>query len=636
MKKPLLLTLLLSFLAGCVGPDVAMIPSDEKKPLTEIAAQQPDEPAVAEIGKRVLFYAAHSEGDAVKLADVLEKHPNLKVTLLFPPKYFNTEEPQPSIARFKVLQSSGQIEIALTLDNQPILPLLYELSLAGKNAANWRVGFSWPSDVGGQIALGLGAHQKRWGALPSGFYPPYLSLSPNVAAALKQFRFDWVLGKPGPAGGANYVGSTAFIAPVQPQAADVAELVEGVLAAKIVFVDGSMFETPAREVEFLTTLANAAEKTDPAAEWINAKAWVQEIQNADLLASPSALYEKDFSQWFLTERQRLAWVALSNARGVIEDYQNSGRANLKRLDAALEEMYSAESGDFLLALGQAKFVSVVSERSFLATLANVYRLCGQPVPPALNTWFNSARWKKAEAASAGNDERGPFYVDGTDSMKWNDAAGDEGNGERKLVYPLGKYAAGAFDLRSLRVSWDESTVKFAVDFGGIIDLSTNIVLPLTDIYLDVNKLSGAGAQDVIPGRRGGGIHRDAAWEYALAISPIHAVLYQAVPGGTPRVIERGVVSMSDGFTVSFPRAALRGNPKQWRLTAAVSGTESRKKEEISPVPVGQNATDRMFGGGPEKPSASYVDVLNEAENDQKPLLSGTGSDRFTLPFVEVP
>ncbi len=38
------------------------------------------------------------------------------------------------------------------------------------------------------------------------------------------------------------------------------------------------------------------------------------------------------------ERQRLAWVALSNARDVVEDYKNSGRANLKRLDAALEEM----------------------------------------------------------------------------------------------------------------------------------------------------------------------------------------------------------------------------------------------------------------------------------------------------------
>jgi hypothetical protein len=510
---------------------------------------------------------------------------------------------------------------------------LYELSLAGKDASGWNVGFSWPADVGGQIVVGSGVHQKRWGALPSGFYPPYLSLSSNVTNTIKQFRFDWVLGKPGTRSGAAYVGSTAFISPIKVEGADPVELAAHAREAGVALVDGTVFENPNREIEFLTALSTMSARTQPATVWLTAREWVAAIDDADLLPSSSQIYERDYSKWVLSERQRLAWVALADAREVIEDYQNSGRANLKRLDAALEEMYSAEGGEFLFALGQNKFISVVSERSFLATVANVYRLCGVQIPNGLSSWFTNARWKKTEP-SAGSGEQGPFYVDGTDSMTWNDPVADEG-GERKLIYPVGKYPPGAFDLRGVRVSWDDSDVKFSVILGAMADPGANLVLPLVDIYVDVNKLSGAGAQDVIPGRRGGSISREAAWEYALALSPMGAVLYQGVPGGAPRTVQpTSVVVDGNQLTVSLPRTALRGNPKQWQLTVTLSGTESRKIGDFTPVAVQQNANDHAFGGGADRPSASFVDLLAETPAEQKVLLSGSGSDRFALPSVE--
>jgi hypothetical protein len=616
---------------------VSLIPNDEKNPLPEKTLQAIAEPAVTptpvHTGPRVLFYMAHSEGDAQKLAQTLEKSPSLKTTIIFPPKYFSQEEPSPALPRFKVLQSSGQIEIALTLENQPNLPLLYELSLGGKQALAWKIGFSWPDDVGGQIALGSGLHQKRWSVLPSGFYPPYLILSPNVANVIKQFRFDWVLGKPGSTSGATYVGSVAYISPVKIEAESPSEAVQGVLANRLSFVDSAMWDNPTQETEFLEMLATKI-STQSADGFITAREWVSTIENTDFLADPSQVYERDYSKWFVSERQRMAWIALANARDVIETYQNSGRANLKRLDAALEEMYSAENGDFLLSLGQDKFISVVAERSFLATVGNVYRLCGVQVPANLNTWFSNVRIRKTDVVNSGAGVAGPFYVDGPDRMTWNDLNGDEGNADHKLIYPVGKYAPGSFDLKTLLVRWDDSDVTFEITFGGSPDLEKQVVLPVTDIYIDVNGLSGAGSQDVLPGRRGGAIGRDAAWEYAISMTPIHSVLFQPVPGGAPRVLQRMGVSMQGPLVVTFPRSILRGNPKQWRLTVGVSGTDIRKWEDSTSVQVLPSASDHGFGGSAGRTGASFVDLLSDSDKDQNPLMGVSGTDRFSLPWVK--
>lgn len=609
-----------------------VIPEDEKK---EIIGTAP-ETAPAQSGRKVLFYVVHSEGDPEKLVEFLEATPNFHPTLIFPAGYFSSEQSTATISRFKTLRNSGQIEIALTLSNQPILPLIADLTNEAKKAAGWKVNFSWPADVGGQIARGSGMHQKRWGVLPSGFYPPYLSLSATAADLVKQFRFDWVLAKPGTEPGAAYVGSTAFIVPILAQGDTDDEIVDQAMAARLSLVDSNNFETPRREVEFLKLLAQKSAGWSTPIEWTLAKTWATEISKDDLLPSNASIYEKDYSAWVASDRQRLAWMALADARDVIETYKNSGRANLKRLDAALEEMYTAEAGDFLLSLGQSKFVSTLSERSFLATLANVYRLTGVEVPSGLNVWFSTARWKKT-AASSTTEGAGPFYVDGPDSMKWNDASGDEG-GEKSVVYPVGKYPAGSFDLRSFSVDSVDTDVRFSVTFGGTLNSNTHLVLPLVDVYVDVNRLSGAGSQDVLPGRRGGQVSRDAAWEYAIAFSPLGAALYQAVPGGSPRMINSKAVSTDAGgnkVMVSFPKSLLRGSPKQWRLTVGLSGSESRKiGQDFVSVPVLENAGDRNFGGAGVAASVSYVDLLAETTNEQRYLLAVPSTERFVLPWVE--
>ena len=85
-----------------------------------------------------LLLAPNPAGDPKALAAFLSAHPGIKLTLLFPPNYFDGAERKAAMKNFQVLQSSQQIEIGLTLENQPMLPLLADLSTAG---AKWNVEF---------------------------------------------------------------------------------------------------------------------------------------------------------------------------------------------------------------------------------------------------------------------------------------------------------------------------------------------------------------------------------------------------------------------------------------------------------------------------------------------------------------
>src|SRR5688572_578773 len=111
MNKRLLLLLLLPWGVGCV-PQPTKIPDDERKPISEMTLP---EVAAPESARKVLLYVVHSEGDAEKLIDLLEKSPTFRPTLIFPGGYFSNEQSTAAVARFKALQSAGRIEIALTL-----------------------------------------------------------------------------------------------------------------------------------------------------------------------------------------------------------------------------------------------------------------------------------------------------------------------------------------------------------------------------------------------------------------------------------------------------------------------------------------------------------------------------------------
>ena len=114
-----------------------------------------------------IFYVPHLEGDAAALVTTLTRAPQLKLTLVLPPRYFEPVPHREQLAGFRLLHSSGQIEIALTLENEPILPLLANFQQAFNGSSPWNFNFAWIDDVTAQIAR----YREVVGpiALPDGF-----------------------------------------------------------------------------------------------------------------------------------------------------------------------------------------------------------------------------------------------------------------------------------------------------------------------------------------------------------------------------------------------------------------------------------------------------------------------------------
>src|SRR5262245_9987401 len=81
-----------------------------------------------EIKSHAIVLTLDPDADGAYLLDKLESDLELKLTIIFPAGYFDTKERAMLIPRFSALQTSQQIDVALTLDNEPNLPLIADLS----------------------------------------------------------------------------------------------------------------------------------------------------------------------------------------------------------------------------------------------------------------------------------------------------------------------------------------------------------------------------------------------------------------------------------------------------------------------------------------------------------------------------
>jgi hypothetical protein len=579
---------------------------------------EPVEAPPLELEAATIFLLVHPDGDASKLSAVLRSHPSLHLALVFPPRYFERPARKHAIDAFRALNSTGTIEIVLTLDNEPILPLLGDLELATAGATDWDVKFAWPRDIGAQIARGSARFQTLWLSLPRGFFPPYAGVSPAVLDAAQKFRLAWVVGAPADNAGIRPSGATSLLAPGRladvaistfTLSADLETVAEKAVKRGIGMVDATAWP-PQAELLFIEKLA-ALQAAGRGPELVTPSQFVERF--GELAALPEAEKEgsDDYSAWVRTPAQKAAWDALARARRVLEDYKNSGRANLQRLDAAQEEVYSAESGPFLLALGQTQVSLAANQRTFVATLANVYRLCDLPVPDDLNSIFNSAG--KARDADSMGSASAPFFEGGDHRLSWNDPADDD-VGAGAYEYPAGKYAKGSFDLRQFRVVWSDTMVTFSAVFGAASDLGAVRIAPLVDVYLDVNRLPDAGSVHLLKGRGQSRLERESAWEYGVAFGPSSAALYQSVPGGDARrlsALDSSWKPDTNTVNVSVPRGSLRGDPSQWRFTVLVMGSASSNgTHELEPAPVLARPSERSFGGAHSgRESPPFIDLL---------------------------
>jgi len=91
---------------------------------------------------------------------------------------------------------SGQIEISTTAFYHPILPLLYDTSIAKQANPKTvlpKIKFSWPQDAKSQIDDGVEFHALRFGAPPTGMWPSEESVSEHILPFIMQAGVKWIV-----------------------------------------------------------------------------------------------------------------------------------------------------------------------------------------------------------------------------------------------------------------------------------------------------------------------------------------------------------------------------------------------------------------------------------------------------------
>lgn len=633
--KPTLL--LLVGLTGCLGP----VPR-RGKPLPEVVPTAPEvlplpgpvEVPVLKKARVVAIWSPGANTDVLGAAQYLAERPGMKVTALFPEHFFGDDEKSKRAkALFQTLVSSKQVEVVLTLPEQPVLPLVMDTANARVSSPTVTAlppPFAWPEDVVEQISLARDGYRRRWRVPPTGMKLPWgVVLGPEFPLIAK-FKIGWtLLSSSGPAPSLIEGFKVPVLRPgLFPSLAAARKEWFASQAQAVLLASGTVGPIQMAAVEELGAFELLAGSTG-SWDW----AFLSDVVKDGLLAlGREKAPPVDFSPWIGDEEENRAWELLGIARRSVNEYQNSGSANLKSLDLAKRTIHSAESGTFFDHFGTERDAGHSDDvrRDFTATLAQVYQILGQSAPPEIRQGFS----RKGSVIVGGEEPVGVFERDGS-ILRWRDALHDD-RGPGDYFYPTGpQFPAGAWDLLRFEIRPKETELTFVFDFAALANPGhspSGFSLPLVDLYIDINQSPGAGAQEFLSGRPGMAEAAD-AWEYALSADGWGARFFQYVPGQGPRSVAIfTVVKSSDtAFEVTVPRRYFRGDPDSWGYAVAVMG----RSASGAPMAVKEEPGPDNFGGsvaGREAPP--YIDLLVPEGQSQRRILGAykSGQD-ITLPFV---
>lgn len=600
----------------------------------EVPVEIPAEIPAVPKGRVAALWVPTSKSDPLESAQYLAQRPWLKVTVIFPDHFFGDDEKSKQAkSLFQTLVSSKQAEVVLTLPDQPVLPLVMDTTHAKASTPTVRglpTVFAWPEDVVDHMGLARDAHRRRWRTPPTGMALPWgIALGPEFPL-LTKMKIEWaVVASSGPAPAWIDGFAIPVLRPGQfpLTVADREKWDLGSVRA-LLLSTGTVGPIQVGRIDELGAFELLVGST-PGWEW----AFLSDVIKDGL---PLLRREKapsvDFSPWIGDEEENRAWDLLGIARRSVNDYQNSGSANLKSLDLAKRTIYSAENGTFFDLFGAEKEGNRGGDvhREFTATLAQVYSILGISVPPEIRQGFS----RSGAAVSGGEDPSGFFEREGS-VLRWRDTLNDD-RGPGDYYYPTGpQFPTGAWDLLRFEVQPTNADLRFVFEFTSLPNPGrgpNGFSLPLVDLYIDINHSFGAGSQEFLPGRPGMAEAAD-AWEYAVSADGWGARLFQFVPGQGPRVAATFAVAKTSGteFAFTIPRRYFRGDPESWGYAVTVMGRSAGG----TPMPVESEPGPDHFGGGvPGKAAPPYVDVLVPGSLSQRRILGAykSGQD-ITIPFV---
>jgi len=620
--------------AGCLGPRVAYPPV----PPPPVAGRAPVPPVapipIVSTGAAVpVFWSIRPGRPPMEIANFFVAHPRAHAGIIFPDRFF-ADDGASHQAKDLLAQAvaRGQIEILLQLPSRPVLALIDDSDRAklSTGTAVLPPRYHWPADVADQAVQAKSLYRRRWRVNPAVLEIPWGAAVGPELEPLSRMGLKWFYagskGRPGvyDAGGATIVVGAPF-----PAKSAARRVWPGDLLVPDEHLPRFRASVQVETTEELSALDAVAE----------ARGWRMMTPSEAAAYYPRPVEKwtpSDLSPWIGGSEANRAWQLLGLTRQAVEDFKNSGRADVKTLDRAVREIYGIESGTAFLELGAGAAPARVTEakREFLASLEQVFRFLGIPAPPSVRQGFSGG-------GEASGGETGGFLVrkERGSLVVRDDAKDDRGPGD--YFYPTGSaIPTGAWDLRSFRVTPSSTDVTFQWELAALANPGRapyGFSLELIDTYIDINHLPGAGSEALLPGRPGVAEPQD-AWEYALSVDGWGARLYQPAQGGGPlRMAVFPVKLIPPGtLEVAVPRKDLRGEPLDWGFAVVVMGRSpsSSGGSEPAPMPVKEQPGPDNFGGAmPGRSAPPFLDLLTEGSVQNEVLDAYKQGRDVVLPFV---
>ena len=445
--------------------------------------------------------------------------------------------------------AEGRVELAARLEGDPFLPLV-----GGGDAARAQGALEQAAESREELA-------EKLGAPPAGVVPGAGWLDAALAGALGASGAEWVLAGPYVEGEKPWAAAGRAV--LVPARRLPAEPDDSWSAAGAAVYD----ESASTSSVFLAKLAELPGSSKPD-DWALAGELARSRrEGASAVSSVGAWPSWEPESAKLPPEDPDAERALrayAEAEKALDRYRDSGLADLPTLESATALLRKAQAARFFRP-GAGGLTKELRSR-----LNAVYRKIKQQPPDAL--------FAGAEASTAADDD-GPTGVRTAKGPGWLElkspsgslalapstgtVAVSTGTAAKQPSIKDGGRDADPWRLLSLRVEWDASELRLALRLAGSPVAAP--IRPRYSLYMDLNRVLGAGRTSLLDGRGLAVPARD-AWELALVILGTEAKLYRAGGGAEPEEaasLKADWDEKTRELRVALPRERVRGSPDRW-------------------------------------------------------------------------
>jgi len=420
------------FLLGCAGVS---------PPIEREAGTVPAKPA--EAPKELLYLALIWDGEITRLGEanseaitnllaLLKRYPQIHMTFNLSPEMIECMN-SADLDIFRQLQDIGQIAAVMVPSGRPILPLLYDTDLASASMPVTPLPtkkYRHPEDVRASIMRGASSYRNCFGKFPKGIWPPEGAVAQEILEVVSDYPLEWMasgeevlenslnikltrddqgqllnpelLYRPYLVTGGKRTLTMIFrdrmlsdrinlVYPLMSGDEAVRDFVE-----RLHFIQkGWKQKIPPfvtiimdndKSIYFLSQLFNrvrdiASIKTVTPQEYLEEYPPVARIEK--LWAG--SLINGNFDSWIGEEEENIAWELLSEARLILENYKNSGKAKIEQLNQAFATILQASDSKWFWWYGQDQNSGKdeIFDQEYRSLLIKVYQTIGAEPPVRL-------------------------------------------------------------------------------------------------------------------------------------------------------------------------------------------------------------------------------------------------------------